>query len=290
VDPDGQISGILWDFGDGYHGWGSAVSHLYSHPTDTFVVTCTVYDSVNGKTVAEGATNPATETTTSHDMTTTVGGCGCASMDVIANGSAPGGGISFPSGHEIPGAPKQSGPNNSVPNPAKGNKAPKDGHRMSMNFYVHATLKPGSDLSCTHWQKCRRTSYKIVGVDTTEKKYKNDDEANRFDGGAMAGDNYTEDDAVGANGDLIAERNEEKNDEGAVAKPGFVDWVDCPGFAGEEQADVEKTRYVYKAAFKARVEGNRGWCECTWEVKIDIGPNGKVNNGPKIENKSCTSG
>lgn len=295
-DPDGGYTGVLWDFGDGYHAWGPTAIHTYASPTSTFMATCTVFDSINAETRVTGLTVPANQPLAPVNLAAVSSVCGCSTMVVFYDGRNTPENTNFPPNFQIPDHPQATGPNNTIRYPVSDHPIPPGGHRIMMNFFVHSVLKLGSDpSSCSHFQFCDGTWTTTPPSGSPVYHYKDwKDEHGHIHfypyPGELGDDDYTNDDVYADNKKGLMLYTLEAKDSKGRATPATIDWLDNPGESMEfaTAADVEKYGREYDARFEANVRGSNGSCNCTWQVHYNIGPNGHVNTAPYITPPNCT--
>lgn len=279
TDPEGLELGFSWDIaGETFSGntlsyspgEGSSGGGISPGPTgsgsESFLANLTVSEPSGRETQSSQLITMLTdsmgniEDVYTGDPVTAEPFCGCASMEVrtqAGDTSGTYGAGSIPLGADPPAGTKLDFSN--------GQKPP-----VRFQMEVSSTLVDGSTESlCDHVQEVKRTST-LGPTITRHGKDRNTGKEMPYAGNEMGNDNY----------DMSSRYLEEGG--------GEIRWRDRPG-AAQMPDSVLNLGFTYDAAFYAKVSGDRGTCECTWEVHIAIDKQGKVTKN-EASTPQCTGG
>jgi hypothetical protein len=291
-DDDGFLTRFEWNFGDGQQSVTATpfTSHLYPAP-GRYPLELTACDDRN---LCATALYQVLVTVAGAPTITTIEGCGCEEMQVIASGAGEMDDPRRPNGFDFEHPPLG-----------------KDPKFVSFNFEIAVVLKPQSNPArCTEGQRVRRT-VSIAGDPAAHKQacsagrvlavceQNRDCDTGTCRGGLDDGQpcrNVAEIQSCEGGGGRCQRNNdgvctayplaggargnddyESDSPEGAQLKRhcpscGSPRWFDSPGQSETKHADLSKSM-SYEADFVAFVDGD-GDCDCSCHFRVKIGWDG----------------
>ena len=305
-DPDGIVTGYLWEFGDGTIFDGPpVVTHEFPAPGE-YGVSVTVFDMDEGESTAHHLILLEDEVVVLKEKS-----CGCKKMTVKVKGNVEGpAGFDFSpqAASGVPDSEKSKLGPFATPTSAAGQlDMTKASFTVKYRFEVIADLVyPSKPQLCAEGQRAKRT-FKAGG--TTNKKKGNKSSDPRYDSGKGKDDPYDpKDDATKTEQATCGFKDKDWCDDdyhggGAADGSGndglqppngykkYIDekrivWLDAPGFRPLSKNAVARGGASYQASFEAKVSGPLGECKCSWEVHIKIDKKGKIKEN-KVKNIKC---
>ena len=146
----------------------------------------------------------------------------------------------------------------------------------------------------------RQATLHLAGMDITRNGFRSGDP--RYDsskdlgrkearcGYANEDGDFCDDDYHGGGGiDGSGRRGQQphNNTKKKYEKQERIVWIDAPGFSPLARTALQPDGATFQAKFQAKVSGDTGECECSWEVLISVDNSGKVLEN-KVLNVDCT--